>query len=154
MLLWLFFILFQEKKKQTENVPQINTRVQQWYSALALGEKCSCCFLLNIIIAILCVSHVAVALFSPITLYLLNSSFLFIVRTLIVSREQRIALLDEHSHADVFSNYLACCNSAVLHYRLEVIKKGVEGGGHIHGHYFFNLRPLLGLIWYCSQSWK
>lgn len=65
-----------------------------------------------------------------------------------ISREQCDALLDEQSHVDVFSNYLACCNSVLLHYRLEVIKKQGDGGGggQIHGHYFFNLRPLLGLM--------
>lgn len=51
-----------------------------------------------------------------------------------------------------FSNYLTTCNSMVLQFRLEVIKK--HKGGMIHRLYFLILDQQRGLMWYCSQSWE
>lgn len=145
-LLWLCFIVFQKKKNQTEKLNRRRTfdKSTPVHDNDTLREKCSCGFLLNIIITITCVSHVAVALFSPITLYLLNSSFLFIARTLIVCREQRIALLDEHSHADVFpiiwpAVILRCCTTGWKLLKRKVLgEEGIFTGiiFSIWGHYW------------------
>lgn len=133
--------------------------VQQLYSALARGEKKSCIFFYkhhydDFVDRTRCGSPFVTHHTAPFKIFI--SFYCGDTRTPIVSWEQRIALLDEHSHAAVFPIIwpvviLWRCSTG---WKLLKSKVLGEGGGQIHGHYFFNPRPQPGLIWYGSQSWK